>query len=120
MQSLSDAEQNVIVRRFFEGESLRDVGRALALSEDAAQKRVARALEKLRAHVVRKGVAVSSATLASALAAGSAQAAPIGLAANLTTAALAGCSVSSAGIISSSLLMMKTKTVVLLAAGAIP
>jgi RNA polymerase sigma factor (sigma-70 family) len=119
MQSLSDAEQNVIVRRFFEGESLRDVGRALALSEDAAQKRVARALEKLRAHVVRKGVAVSSATLASALAAGSAQAAPIGLAANLTTAALAGCSVSSAGIISSSLLMMKTQTVVLLAAGAI-
>ncbi len=65
MESLDDAlatlnakDQNAIILRFFEEQSLRTVGEALGTSEDAAQKRIARAIEKLRAFFVARGVVV--------------------------------------------------------------
>ncbi len=96
MGRLNRMEQNAVVLRFFEGRSLSEVGQTLALSEDAAQKRVSRALEKLRVHFARRGMTVSSSVVVAALVAGSAQAAPAGLAANLAGASLAG--IKSAGI----------------------
>ena len=48
MANLSTADHDAVVLRYFESRSLREVGAALGSSEDAAQKRVARALERLR------------------------------------------------------------------------
>ena len=45
-----------MVLRFFEGKNLRDVGAALGAGEDAAKKRVSRALEKLRKFFAKRGV----------------------------------------------------------------
>jgi RNA polymerase sigma factor (sigma-70 family) len=94
MHTLSLAEQNLIVMRFFEEQSWREVGNALALSEDTVQRRVGRALEKLRAHFARRGVAVSASVLGLTIAANAVQAAPAELASTVATASLAGAAVS--------------------------
>lgn len=93
IDALSTSDQNAVVLRFFEGKSLREVGQALSMTEDAAQKRVSRALDKMRLHFVQRGVTVSGAAMATALAAHSVQAAPVGLAATVQAAtALVGSS----------------------------
>lgn len=60
-------DREALVLRFFEGRSLRDVGDALRLSSDAAQKRVSRALERLREGFRREGVVLTIAVLTGAL-----------------------------------------------------
>ena len=60
------------------------------MGEAAAQKRVVRALEKLRAGLVKRGVTVTATVIAGMLAAHSVQAAPAGLAVTVTTAVANG------------------------------
>ncbi|MHB8520774.1 MAG: RNA polymerase sigma factor [Limisphaerales bacterium] len=90
MNRLSHRDRNAIILRFFEKQSLRAVGEALGASEDAARMRVERALETLRKILTRRGVALSGAVLASALAGQAVMAAPAALAVNLPGLALAG------------------------------
>ena len=45
---LREKDRQAIVLRFYEGKNLQDVGLVLGTSKDAAEKRVGRALEKLR------------------------------------------------------------------------
>src|SRR5437899_881607 len=88
---LSETDRHAIVLRFYEGRNLREVGAALGASEDAAEKRVNRAVEKLRTFFAKRGVTASSAALAVVLGANAVQAAPVGLAVTISTAAaLAG------------------------------
>ena len=86
MANLGDADRDALVLRYFKNEDLRTVGIALGTSEDAAQKRVTRALEKLRAFLLRHGVTLSSAALATALTGSAVQAAPAALAGTLSAA----------------------------------
>lgn len=90
INELAAPEGTAIVLRFFDQRDFRSVGEALGSSEDAAQKRVARGLEKLRISLLRRGVALSGAALASALAGQAMTAAPAALAASVSSAALAG------------------------------
>src|SRR5262249_59656658 len=48
---------------FFEGRSLREIGVRVGLSEDGAQKRVARGLDRIRLFLQRHGVTTSAAAL---------------------------------------------------------
>ena len=89
MANLSAADHDAVVLRYFECRSLREVGAALGSSEDAAQKRVARALERLRATLARLGVTVSVTALAVAVTNGAVQSAPAGLAVSVASASLA-------------------------------
>jgi len=91
LDQLGDADRNAIVLRFLQQMDFRALGAALGVSEDAAQKRVSRALEKLRAILKRRGVTVSASALAALMAAHATASAavPAGLAASATTAALA-------------------------------
>lgn len=118
---LGRQDQEVLILRFLEGRSCRDVGEALALSEDAAQKRVTRALEKLRVLFAQGGVTVSSALLVAALEAGAAQAAPASLATAWAGSALACATGTGGGGLWPSLfeilLMTKTKAAILATAG---
>ena len=98
INQLSTPDRSAIVLRFYEGQDLRSIGQALALNEDAAQKRVARALEKLRRLLLRRGVALSGAGLAAMLGAEASTAAPAGLAASVTSTALAGAMAGKAGL----------------------
>ncbi len=86
MEALPAADRTAILLRYFENKSLREVGAALGSTEDAAQKRVSRAVEELRAFLSRRGVAVSAAGLATGLATTAVQAAPVSLAASIAAA----------------------------------
>jgi RNA polymerase sigma factor (sigma-70 family) len=74
--SLTEADRTAILLRFFENKSLREIGEAIGASDDAAQKRVARAIEQLRTFFGKHGVAVSAAMLSTNLSAQAVQAAP--------------------------------------------
>ena len=77
-----DAEdRTAILLRFFERKDFRSVGEALGSSEDAARKRVDRALEKLHVLLKHRGATLSAAALGTALATEAVTAAPAGLAA---------------------------------------
>jgi len=86
---LGAEDRAAILLRFYEQRDLRSVGEALGSSENAAQKRVARALEELRALLKHRGVALSGAALGTMLAAEAVTAAPAQLAAAISTAVLA-------------------------------
>jgi RNA polymerase sigma factor (sigma-70 family) len=89
MLRLGQADRDALVLRFFEGRSLNEVGLALGASEDAAKKRVNRALEKLRHFFTRRGVNSTTEIIAGAISAHSVQAVPLALAKSVTVVALA-------------------------------
>ena len=90
ISSLDEKDRNSIVLRYIKGMSLKEVGAALGWSEDAAKKRVSRAVEKLRIFFARRNVTLSGAVLTGGIAAHSVEAAPAGLALEVTAAALKG------------------------------
>jgi RNA polymerase sigma factor (sigma-70 family) len=90
MDVLEAPDRQAIVLRFFERRDFRAVGAALGISDDAAQKRVTRALEKLRELLANRGVTLSLALLSSFMAGRAVSAAPAGLANEVAKVALAG------------------------------
>lgn len=116
LAELSDADRDAVVLRFLSGRSLAEVGQTLGTSEDAAQKRVSRALEKLRETFRRRGVGLTEGLLVAALASSATSLAPPTLAASVTALALAGAGTS--GILSA-LALMKTKLLVGAVGGAV-
>jgi RNA polymerase sigma factor (sigma-70 family) len=93
LNELGETDRTALVLRFFENKSAREVAEALRMEEGAAQKRVARALDKLRAIFVKRGVTLTATVLAGAVAANAVQAAPVGLAVTVTAAAAKGAAV---------------------------
>jgi hypothetical protein len=89
---LGEKDRNAIVLRFLQGKDFKEVGAALGASEEAAQMRVGRALEKLRKLFVKRGVVLSVAALGGVIAAQGTHAAPVGLAASITAGAVQGAS----------------------------
>jgi RNA polymerase sigma factor (sigma-70 family) len=98
MHSLGTAEHDAIVMRYLEGKEWRDVGAAIGAGEDAARMRANRGLENLRAYFNRRGIGLSATGLAAAMVANGIQAAPPGLAASATAAALSGSTAASLAI----------------------
>ena len=94
MEKLGVTDRDAVVLRYFENKSLAEVGTALGMEERAAQKRVNRALEKLRTIFSKRGVTLTATLIASAMAANSVQAAPVGLAAAITATAAKGTMIS--------------------------
>jgi RNA polymerase sigma factor (sigma-70 family) len=86
---LNEKERQAIVLRFYEERSLDEIGTALAVSKDAAEKRIHRAVEKLRTFFAKRGVSVGAGGLIVALSANAVQAAPAGLAQSITASMLA-------------------------------
>ncbi len=103
MAQLGQKEHDAVVLRFFEGRSFKDVSSVLGTSEAGAKMRVSRALEKLRRFFAKRGLTFSAALIAGAVSAYSVQAAPVGLAASVTSAAVKGTTVTA-----STLTLIKT------------
>src|SRR4051812_40385534 len=72
LNELSADDRDAIVLRFFEQLDFRSVGQALGGTEEAARKRVTRALDKLQDQLKARGVSLSSLSLGAVLAAGAA------------------------------------------------
>ena len=84
---LSEPERDAVLLRYFKNQDLRTVGAALGISDDAAQKRVSRAVERLREFFAKRGVTVGVSGLAVVISANAIQAAPVGLVVAISTAA---------------------------------
>jgi RNA polymerase sigma factor (sigma-70 family) len=97
MQELPESDRSALLLRFFRGQSWNGVGSALGISEDAARKRVDRALDRLRQALVRRGIHSTGSVLASLLAAHVVSFAPASLAAGVCASVLAGTAGSAAG-----------------------
>lgn len=89
VSALDDTDRAAVLLRYFENKSLREVGQQLGVTDDAAQKRVSRAVERLREFFARRGVTVGASGLAVVISANAVQAAPVGLAFTISTAAVA-------------------------------
>jgi RNA polymerase sigma factor (sigma-70 family) len=89
LDDLGDKDRTAILLRFFERLNLDAVGKALGVSDDAAQKRVERALEKLRLQLDQRGAALSVAALAMLLTEHAITTPPAGLALSVSAHALA-------------------------------
>ncbi len=97
INELGEADRTAILLRFFEQHDFRAVGRELGSNEDAARMRVNRALEKLEEFLKRRGITTTAASLGVVLTANAVQAAPVGLAITISTAAaLAGTTLATA------------------------
>jgi RNA polymerase sigma factor (sigma-70 family) len=88
IEQLTAEDRDAIVLRFFEKRDFRSIGEMIGATENAAQKRVARALDKLRELLAQRGVALSVAALGTFLTAKSVEGAPVALAARTTATAL--------------------------------
>jgi len=120
---LREKDRQAIVLRFYDGRNLREVGLALGVSEDAAEKRVKRALEKLRKSFAKRGVNSTSAIITGAISSNSVQAAPVALPKAVTAVAIAkGAAASSSTLIlvkGALKLMAWAKAKMAIAAGAV-
>jgi RNA polymerase sigma factor (sigma-70 family) len=115
--SLGHEDRDALLLRFFKNESLASVGATLGVSEDAAQKRVSRALDKLREFLAERGIRTTAAALSAVLLANAVKAAPTGFAASLTTGALAKAAAgSSTASLANFLTFSNMKTAVLVVA----
>lgn len=111
---LGAVEREAVLLRCVERRSFAEIGATLQLNEDAARKRVDRALDKLRAWLGRRGITSTAAAVGTVLAMDSALGASANLAATvagnaLTQAALAG----TAGLPATLYFMSTLKTIVL-------
>ena len=89
MAGLSPADQDALVLRYFENRGLREIGELFGITDDAAQKRISRALERLRRGMGRECEGIPSGLLGAAVVFGAIQPAPSGMAATVSGAVLA-------------------------------
>ena len=116
LDQLEPAERDALLLRFFEQQSLKQIGATLGSGEEAARKRVSRGLDKLRALLARRGVTTSASALSVVLTANAVQAAPAVLSSTILSTALTA-PVAAAGSITAyeavkTILMTKLKTAV--------
>ncbi|HEY3913316.1 MAG TPA: DUF6263 family protein [Verrucomicrobiae bacterium] len=125
MADLNETDRHALVLRYFDGKSMREVGGALGASEDAAKKRVNRAVEKLQKFFLGRGINSTTTSLADAISANSVQVAPATLAKAVAAVAAAkgmAASAPTATLIKGALKTMawaQMKSVVIVSAGVL-
>ncbi len=89
MGHLSENDRNVVVLRFFQNQSAAEIGDALGIDSATAQKRITRAVGRLRKFFAKRSVTHSMELITGAISANSIQAAPVALAKSVTAMAMA-------------------------------
>src|SRR5215471_6901903 len=74
MAELNEPDYDALVLRFFRNQDLRSIGTALGVTDDTAQKRVSRALERLRESLAKRGLTATATALSVAISAHAVQA----------------------------------------------
>ncbi len=86
---LGTSDRGAVVMRYLQGKSIRDVAAAMHVSDDAAQKRVSRAVARMRDYFAHRGLTLDESGMISGLSRQTAQVAPAALASMVTTKSLA-------------------------------
>jgi RNA polymerase sigma factor (sigma-70 family) len=113
--ALPDPDREAVLLRYFRGRSHSEVGESLGVGEDAAQKRVSRAVEKLRDHFRAHGIAVGVGTVAAALEVAGAEAVPAWVLQGLAPAGIIATSGAAAGTAGTAAWILTMKTPAFLA-----
>jgi RNA polymerase sigma factor (sigma-70 family) len=87
---LGDSDRDALLLRYFERKSAREMSQIFGTSEDAAQKRVSRAVERLREFFSKRGVTIGAGGLVVLISANAVQAAPVALTTSVSAAILTG------------------------------
>ena len=96
---LHETERDALMLRYFEKKSAPEMAGLLGISEEAAQKRVSRAVEHLRELFSKRKVTIGTSGLVILISANAVQAAPIGLATAIATVSVAGTAVTTSAVI---------------------
>lgn len=86
---LAGPDRDAIILRYFENKPAQEMAATLGISAEAAQKRVSRAVEKLRTNFAKRGITVGTG-LAGTISANAVQPVPLGFASKISAAALTG------------------------------
>ena len=117
---LPTQDRAALLLRFYEDRSFREIGETLGVSEDAAQKRVARAIEKLRSKLTKVGTGSATSALTAYLTSIGATQVPTTLASRILASAAGGAATTSGltalATIATTLFTMKTKAILIAAA----
>ena len=105
---LNETERDAILLRFFERKSALEMAGILGISDAAAQKRVSRAVERLREFFAKRGVTVGVGGLTLVISANAVPAAPAGLVAAISAAVLAGTAVHTSTLITTTKVIAMT------------
>lgn len=126
VRKLRSADREAVLLRFYQGMSLSELAGAIGTGEDAAKKRVQRAVERLRGLLAKKGVTARVGALGMVMTEKVTEAAPAGLVDTLVaTSAAGGGGAGSAGVIAKGALKMmvwanmKVAAAILFGAGAV-
>ncbi|MCI0540766.1 MAG: sigma-70 family RNA polymerase sigma factor [Verrucomicrobiales bacterium] len=101
LDRIGRADRDAVLLRYLEGKTLREVGAALGVTEEAAKKRVNRAMERLRTVLTRSAVSLSTGLIASALSSNANASVPGTVLAGITGAARAITATDSAAALAS-------------------
>ena len=107
MDAMRQTDREALVLRFFNRQTVREVGEQLGISEDAAKQRISRAIDRLGDLLKRRGVAIGSAALAVHIEAGAVMTAPAHVAASVASASAAGSSIAGGAMAAMNLLRLK-------------
>ena len=120
VDTLREDDRELLLLRFFQKRSLREVGVTLGIGEDAARKRVRRTVEKLKQWFDRRGITISSASLTVCLEQTSAQVIPAALGASILSAVQSASTLSATtSTLASIISIMKLKTASLIGLGIV-
>jgi RNA polymerase sigma factor (sigma-70 family) len=89
LDDLNAPDREALLLRYFKNQTAREMALKLGISDEAAQKRVARALERLRKLLRKRGVQAGVAGLATLIPAHALQAAPAALSATISSTIIA-------------------------------
>jgi RNA polymerase sigma factor (sigma-70 family) len=116
ISSLPEKSRRLVIQRFFEGKSIREIATTSGKSEDASRKQLQRALERLSGILKRQGVVTTGAALSAALGTQILLAPPASAAAVAAAALEAGPSLAaSSTILIQTTAFMTTKTIAIAA-----
>jgi len=87
--NLDETSRDALLMRYFEGRSAREAAEILGISEEAAQKRIARSVEHLRELLSAPG-AVTASVVVGLISAHAVKAAPLGLSASIAAGVASG------------------------------
>ncbi len=87
LADLSEPDRDAVLLRYFEKKPANEMSEILGISAEAAQKRVTRAVEKLRENFAKRGITAGVAGIVGTISTHAVQAAPVGLAMQISSTA---------------------------------
>jgi RNA polymerase sigma factor (sigma-70 family) len=120
LSQLSEPDRDALLLRYFQHKSAQEIAQLLGISGEAAQKRVNRAVGRLREFLAKQGIVVGAGALIVLIGTNAVQAAPVGLALTVSTAVLStACLQTTTVIASTKIIAMTTIQKALIAAAAV-